>query len=257
MSGVLDLALTLLGAARRGSPEMVRRALLLLLAADREQVRPAAAGSAAGWFGLRGPDAPELRSCAASEGGGPCAAPPTASPNITLLEPVEHLWWNGSTTGAEICARLGQPTCTAMTGPLQGYLKGESDNFGCKKLKCDSAVECSSVPEACRGQFPKGRTYCRSDPSPGQCLRPPQKTCPPCAAVPIAATRLTMCGAEPGPKLCMSCSGECTTCTVAPPRPQPGATTTPGWQGCLTALAKSLPCKQRMHATLDRRAHSL
>jgi hypothetical protein len=51
-----------------------------------------------------------------------------------------------------------------------------------------------------------------------------------------------MCGAEPGPKLCMSCSGECATCTEAPTPPRPGAATTSGWHGCLTALAKSLPC---------------
>ena len=78
--------------------------------------------------------------------------------NVTLLEPAEHRlsWWNGSATGDEICARLGQPPCTSMVGPLQGYLRGEGGSpaaFGCKRLSCSSAVECSSAPEPCGAQL--------------------------------------------------------------------------------------------------------
>lgn len=42
----------------------------------------------------------------------------------------------------------------------------------------DDSIPCTRTPQPCPNH--PGRTFCASDPSPGQCDRPSAKTCPPC-----------------------------------------------------------------------------
>ena len=60
----------------------------------------------------------------------------------------------------------------------------------------------------------------------------------------LAAQAMVLCGVQlSGQKRCLACSGECEQCPApwSPPKFTPAAKPTPAYQGCSTALAKSLP----------------
>ena len=54
---------------------------------------------------------------------------------------------------------------------------------------------------------------------------------------------MTLCGANNATKLCEDCAGGCQECPAPWKPPQPGEKVTPGFQGCTTALAKSMPVR--------------
>ena len=61
----------------------------------------------------------------------------------------------------------------STTGSLPSGVDGESWDS-----PRPGAPPCSTTPQPCKST--PGHTYCESDPSLGQCQRPPVKTCPPC-----------------------------------------------------------------------------
>jgi hypothetical protein len=171
-----------------------------------------------------------LTACAGTDGG-PCA---THWP-ITPLEAAQYTWWNGSTSGDEICHQLGRPPCSRVLA------------FDChKKLTCAAPLASTATPQDCGGGAP-GHKFCESDLSPGQCGKvPPPTTCPPVDSMALAAQAMILCGAPPAAhgakKLCLSCRGKCEACPAPWKPPKPGSPKpTPGYQGCLSTLAKSLP----------------
>ena len=95
-------------------------------------------GAAPGWVALDGQHSGVLRTCARTDGG-PCAP----HSNLTLLDAKQHGWWNGSTTGDEICQRLGLPPCSRMIA------------YDChKKLSCSRPACTNSTPQPCGGELP-------------------------------------------------------------------------------------------------------
>ena len=204
---------------------------MMALAAVAQLVAAAAApnnasDTTAGWVGIvSAAHSTALTACAATDGG-PCAT----HSNITLLDPSSHGWWNGSTTGDEICARLGRPNCSRMIA------------FDChKSLSCSRPICTNSTPQPCGGSNP-GHFFCQSDASPGQCeLDPPPTTCPPCDSVALAEQVMTLCGAHTDKKLCEDCAGGCAACPAPFRPPKAGVKALPGYQGGTTPLSKSMP----------------
>eukprot|EP01043_Picozoa_sp_COSAG02_P045933 COSAG02_NODE_4249_length_5586_cov_14.082377_8_plen_238_part_00 len=186
---------------------------------------PVAAANESTWVGLASArHSAQFAACAQTDGG-PCAP----HSNITLLDPAQHGWWNGSTTGDEICDNLGLPKCSRMLA------------FDChKKLSCSAPMATNSTPQGCGGSNP-GHTFCESDLSPGQCDSVGPTTCPPVDSMALAAQALTLCGSQRGTKKCLACTGECEECKPPWTPPKPGTQVLPGMKGCTSPLAKSMP----------------
>ena len=65
----------------------------------------AAANDSSRWVALKSAKHSLHFTACAQTDGGPCAP----HSNISLMDSAQHSWWNGSTTGDEICERLGLP----------------------------------------------------------------------------------------------------------------------------------------------------